>query len=133
LSDLNLIEFFQVITDGRKTSDPFSHEEALTYIKKLVEVPVEHILKTQTLAELLAIEKIYEEMIKPGIRRFQIYDYLIADCMRKIRSKRLSPAMKAISGNLNLSKLLTLLSLSPHTPDPLPHVDCKQNPVNAEG
>lgn len=87
LSDLNLIEFFQVITDGRKTPDPFSPDEAFTYIKMLVAVPEVHVLKTQTLAELLAIETIYEEMIRMGIRRFQIYDYLIADCMRENQVK----------------------------------------------
>jgi predicted nucleic acid-binding protein len=87
LSDMNLIEFFQVVTDIRKTPDPFSPEEAFTYIKKLVAVPGVHVLRTQTLVELLAIEAIYEEMIELGIRRFQIYDYLIADCMRKNKIK----------------------------------------------
>jgi len=67
LSDLNLIEFFQVVTDTRKTPDPFSPKEAFTYIKKLVAVPGVHVLRTQTLAELLAIEAICEEMIELGI------------------------------------------------------------------
>lgn len=87
LSDLNLIEFFQVVTDIRKTPDPFLPEEAFTYIKKLTSVPEVHVLRTQTLVELIAIKAIYEEMIELGIRRFQIYDYLIADCMRKNQVK----------------------------------------------
>jgi hypothetical protein len=67
---------------NKLTASPFS-----TYIKKLVAVPGVHVLRTQTLEELLAIEAICEEMIELGIRRFQIYDYLIADCMRKNQVK----------------------------------------------
>jgi predicted nucleic acid-binding protein len=112
LSDLNLIEFFQVVTDGRKTPEPFSPKEAFTYIKKLVAVPEVHVLRTQTLAELLAIEAICEEMIELGIRRFEIYDYLIADCMRKNKVKMI------ITGNQGDFKKFGFIEvINPFAPD----------------
>jgi len=92
ITDLNLIEFFQVITDGRKTISPYSTEDALAYIRKLVRIPGVQVLKTRPLSEIVANTDRYEELTKLKIHRFDIYDYLIADCMRANKIKTIYTA-----------------------------------------
>lgn len=45
-SDLCFLEFYQVITDGRKTPRPLSPEKALLYIQKLWNTPEIDVLET---------------------------------------------------------------------------------------
>ena len=82
ITDLNLIKLFQVITDGRKTNRPYSTEKALSQISKWVSIPTVKILKTSSFSDILADPDRYSELIKLNILRHDIYDYLIADCMR---------------------------------------------------
>ncbi|SDB49057.1 UDP-4-amino-4,6-dideoxy-N-acetyl-beta-L-altrosamine transaminase [Desulfonatronum thiosulfatophilum] len=83
VADINLVEFFQVVTDGRKTLHPFSTEQASEYIRKLVRIPQVNVLKTGSFHEILQDEDAHAEIRRLQIKRFAIYDYLIADCMRR--------------------------------------------------
>ena len=51
VADINLIEFFQVITDGRKTAEPYSPEKASEFIYRFTEIPSVHVLRSRTLQE----------------------------------------------------------------------------------
>ncbi len=47
-ADICLVEFFQVITDGRKTRNPLSPEQAVRYVKHLCDTPEIEVLETKT-------------------------------------------------------------------------------------
>ncbi|WP_052813155.1 aminotransferase class I/II-fold pyridoxal phosphate-dependent enzyme [Desulfonatronum thioautotrophicum] len=83
VADINLIEFFQVVTDGRKTPHPFSTEQASEYIRRLVRIPQVNVLKTGSFHDILQDDDAHAEVRRLQIKRFAIYDYLIADCMRR--------------------------------------------------
>jgi dTDP-4-amino-4,6-dideoxygalactose transaminase/predicted nucleic acid-binding protein len=83
VTDINLIEFFQVVTDGRKTLHPFSTVQASEYIRKLVNIPQVSVLKVRSFHEILQDHEAREEVLRLRIKRFALYDYLIADCMRQ--------------------------------------------------
>ena len=51
-ADVCIIEFFQVITDGRKTPKPFVPTEAILYIRKMLNTPDITILGTDKLNNL---------------------------------------------------------------------------------
>jgi dTDP-4-amino-4,6-dideoxygalactose transaminase/predicted nucleic acid-binding protein len=89
VADVNLIEFFQVVTDGRKTVHPFSTEQASEYIRKLVNIPQVSVLRVRSLHEILQDDEAHEEVRRLKIKRFAIYDYLIADCMRRHNVKEI--------------------------------------------
>ena len=82
VADINLIEFYQVITDGRKTAEPYSPEKASEFIYRLTDVPSVHVLRSRSLQEVLKDEISRQDIANLDITRFDIYDYLIADCMR---------------------------------------------------
>ncbi len=113
VADINLIEFFQVITDGRKTAHPFSSEKASEFIKKLVDIPDVSVLKTRTLHEILFEKDIRLEIEAFNIKRFDICDYLIADCMR------VNQVSTIITGNIkNFKKFNFIQVVNPfiHSP-----------------
>ncbi|MFN2343753.1 MAG: UDP-4-amino-4,6-dideoxy-N-acetyl-beta-L-altrosamine transaminase [Desulfonatronovibrio sp.] len=124
VADINLIEFFQVITDGRKTACPFSPEKASEFIKKFVDIPDVCVLKTRTLHEILFDHDLHEEIKAFNIKRFDIYDYLIADCMRA------NQVTTIITGNIKDFKKFDFIQAinpftTPRTPD---HGPWKSNP-----
>ena len=80
-ADVCIIEFFQVITDGRKTPKPFVPTEAILYIRKMLNTPDITILGTDKLNNLNNINQ--DEIIKYNITRYSIYDYLIATCLKQ--------------------------------------------------
>ncbi len=82
VTDINLVEFFQVVTDGRKTSQPFSPAQATEYINKLVRMPEAGVLKSRSMHEIVKDDRFNAEIKQLNICRFEIYDHLIADCMR---------------------------------------------------
>jgi len=89
VTDLNLIEIFQVITDGKKTSNPYSTQEALIYIHKLIKIPEVQILKTTPFYEVISNPDKQKELTSLNISKFGIYDYLIADRMRVNQVKKI--------------------------------------------
>lgn len=110
VADINLIEFFQVVTDGRKTLHPFSTEQASEYIRKLVNIPQVSVLKVRSFHEILQDDEAHEEVRRLKIKRFAIYDYLIADCMRQHNVKEI------ITGNArDFRKFLFLNVIDPFT------------------
>ncbi|PTN34143.1 UDP-4-amino-4,6-dideoxy-N-acetyl-beta-L-altrosamine transaminase [Desulfonatronum sp. SC1] len=83
VADISLIEFFQVVTDGRKFHHPLTTEQAAEYISKLVRIQHVGVLKIRSFHEILQDEDARAEVRRLQIKRFAIYDYLIADCMRR--------------------------------------------------
>lgn len=81
LADLSLVEFFQVITDGKKTPKPCSQEEASQYIKHYIGTPEIEVLKVNIL-DVLKNPKLTDNLKSYNVTRYGIYDYLIASCMR---------------------------------------------------
>ena len=81
LADLSLIEFFQVITDSKKTPKPCSPKEASQYIKQLINTPEIEVLKLIIL-DILNNPELTDDLKRYDITRYGIYDYLIASCMR---------------------------------------------------
>ena len=81
LADFSLIEFFQVITDGKKTPKPCSPEEASQYIKHFINTPEIEVLELKIL-NILNNPKLTDDLKRYDITRYGIYDYLIASCMR---------------------------------------------------
>ena len=81
-SDLCFLEFFQVITNGRKTPDPLTPEQAVLYIQKLWDTPEIDVLEVDILG---AFEETGHQhpITKFHVARFEIYDYLIAECLRR--------------------------------------------------
>ena len=51
-ADVCIMEFFQVITDGKKTTKPFAPAEAILYIRKMLNTPDITILGTDKLNNL---------------------------------------------------------------------------------
>jgi len=87
-SDLCLLEFYQVITDGRKTHMPLSPEEAFTYIQKLSSTPEIDILEADILGAFEEKEH-QNNLFKYNVTRFDIYDYLIAACLKKNQIRKI--------------------------------------------
>jgi UDP-4-amino-4,6-dideoxy-N-acetyl-beta-L-altrosamine transaminase len=83
VADINLIEFFQVVTDGKKFHHPLTTEQAAEYISKLVRIQHVSVLKIRSFHEILQDDEARDEVLRLRIERFAIYDYLIADCMRQ--------------------------------------------------
>ena len=81
LPDLGLIEFFQVITDAKKTPKPCSIEEAVQYIKHFLRTPEMAIVQVNT-PKILSNPKLVDQLKQYKIASYGIYDYLIASCMR---------------------------------------------------
>ena len=80
--DLCFLEFYQVITDGRKTPNPLLPQDALTYVKKLWNTPEIDVLEVDILTAFLEEEN-REELVRYNITKYDIYDYLIALCLKK--------------------------------------------------
>lgn len=88
-SDLCFLEFYQVITDGRKTPNPLPPQDALLYIEKLWNTPEIDVLEADILAAFLE-EEYQENLIRYNITKFDIYDYLIAACLKKNLIKKIA-------------------------------------------
>ena len=87
-SDLCFLEFYQVITDGRKTPRPLSPEKALSYIQKLWSTPEIDVLEANILGAFE--EKQHQNnLVRYNITRFDIYDYLIAACLKKNQIRKI--------------------------------------------
>jgi UDP-4-amino-4,6-dideoxy-N-acetyl-beta-L-altrosamine transaminase len=88
-SDLCILEFYQVITDGRKTPNPLPPQDALLYVEKLWNTPEIDVFEADILAAFLE-EEHQENLIRYNITKFDIYDYLIAVCLKKNRIKKIA-------------------------------------------
>ena len=55
-SDLCLLEFYQVITDGRKTPNPLPPQDALLYVEKLWNTPEIEVFEADILAAFVEEE-----------------------------------------------------------------------------
>jgi len=82
LTDLNLIEFYQVVTDGRKTKNPFEPAVALDYILKLIQVSNIQVIQASSFGNIICDSRSVKDISRYAVKRYQIYDYLIAECMR---------------------------------------------------
>ena len=87
-ADICFLEFYQVITDGRKTPRPLSPEETLLYIQKLWNTPEIHVLETD-IFDLFEGKSHQDNLVKHNVTRFDIYDYLIAACLKKNHIKEI--------------------------------------------
>ena len=87
-ADICFLEFYQVITDGRKTPVPCSPEEALLYIQKLWNTPEIDVLEADILGAFEEKEH-QNNLVKYNITRFDIYDYLIAVCLKKNQIRKI--------------------------------------------
>ena len=87
-SDLCLLEFYQVITDGRKTPRPLSPEKALLYIQKLWSTPEIDVLEADILGAFEEKEH-QNNLDRYNVTRFDIYDYLIAACLKKNQIRKI--------------------------------------------
>ena len=87
-SDLCFLEFYQVITDGRKTPRPLSPEKALLYIQKLWSTPEIDVLEADILGAFEEKEH-QNNLVGYNITRFDIYDYLIAACLKKNQIRKI--------------------------------------------
>ncbi len=78
VSELNLYEFYSVITDTRKVERSLSPKEAAEIIKRMI--------KSETIKVLYcdkrAIEQLSELSVEHSIKRYHIYDLVIASVMR---------------------------------------------------
>jgi predicted nucleic acid-binding protein len=79
--DLCFLEFYQVITDGRKTPNPLPPQDALTYIKKLWNTPEIDVFEVDIPTTFLE-QKNQEELVRYNVIKYDIYDYLIALCLK---------------------------------------------------
>ncbi|MCX6310002.1 MAG: type II toxin-antitoxin system VapC family toxin, partial [Bacteroidia bacterium] len=112
VSDLNLTEFFQVITDGRKTKNPFEPKATLDYIQKLIHVRSVQVIHASSLLNIVNNQNRIDEIRRYNIKRYQIYDYLIADCMRTHRVRTI------ITGNdRDFRKFEFLEAINPFPPN----------------
>ena len=87
-SDLCFLEFYQVITDGRKTPRPLSPEKALLYIQKLWSTPEIDVLEADIL-DAFEEKEHQNNLVGYNITRFDIYDYLIAACLKKNQIRKI--------------------------------------------
>jgi perosamine synthetase len=87
-SDLCFLEFYQVITDGRKTPRPLSPEKALLYIQKLWSTPEIDVLEADILGAFEEKEH-QNNLVRYNVTRFAIYDYLIAACLKKNKIRKI--------------------------------------------
>ena len=87
-ADICFLEFYQVITDGRKTPRPLSPEKALLYIQKLWSTPEIDVLEADMLGAFEEKEH-QNNLVEYNITRFDIYDYLIAACLKKNQIRKI--------------------------------------------
>jgi len=87
-SDLCFLEFYQVITDGRKTPMPLSPGKALLYIQKLWSTPEIDVLEADILGAFEEKEH-QNNLDRYNVTRFDIYDYLIAACLKKNQIRKI--------------------------------------------
>lgn len=77
LHEIVLTEFFSIITDSRKMESPWSTSQAKNYIKVLLDSVYElHFLDTGI------ISRACKDIARYNIKRYNIYDYLIAYSMK---------------------------------------------------
>jgi predicted nucleic acid-binding protein len=77
LHEIILTEFFSIITDSRKMESPWSTSQARDYIKDLLESVHElHFLDNEIISMACKYIKKYD------IKRYEIYDYLLAYSMK---------------------------------------------------
>ena len=77
LHEIVLTEFFSIITDSRRMESPWSTEQARNYIIDLLEsVHQLHFLNNEIISAACKYIKKYD------IKRYDIYDYLIAYSMK---------------------------------------------------
>lgn len=88
LPDIALIEFFQVITDGKKVPKACTTEEAVQYIRHFLMTPEIEILQVN-IPKILSSSRLTGELKRYGVVRYAIYDYLIACCMRDFDVKQI--------------------------------------------
>ncbi|RJP85534.1 MAG: UDP-4-amino-4,6-dideoxy-N-acetyl-beta-L-altrosamine transaminase [Desulfobacteraceae bacterium] len=81
-ADICLVEFYQVITDGRKTRNPLSPEQAVVFIQKLCDAPEIEVLET-SLTDVFNEKVSQNHIITYQITKFDIYDLLIALCLKE--------------------------------------------------
>lgn len=87
-SHLCFLEFYQVVTDGRKTPRPLSPEKALLYIQKLWSTPEIDVLEADMLGAFEEKEH-QNNLVGYNVTRFDIYDYLIAACLKKNQIRKI--------------------------------------------
>lgn len=87
-SDLCFLEFYQVITDGRKTPRPLSPEKAFLYIQKLWSTPEIDVLEADILGAFEEKEH-QNNLVRYNVTKFGIYDYLIAACLKKNQIRKI--------------------------------------------
>ncbi|HLP46532.1 MAG TPA: type II toxin-antitoxin system VapC family toxin [Candidatus Kapabacteria bacterium] len=76
INEIVLTEFFSIITDSRKMAFPWSTAQAKHYIKILLEAVQElHFINIEIINDALI-------SIKQDIKRYRIYDHLIAHSMK---------------------------------------------------
>lgn len=80
--DLCLLEFYQVITDGRKTPNPLSPQKAIIYIDKMWNTPEIDVLNAHIL-DTLSEQEHQGNLIRYNITKYNLYDYLIAACLKR--------------------------------------------------
>ncbi|MBW1697348.1 MAG: UDP-4-amino-4,6-dideoxy-N-acetyl-beta-L-altrosamine transaminase [Deltaproteobacteria bacterium] len=85
--DLCFLEFYQVITDGRKTPKPLSPQDALRYVKKMWDTPEIDVLEVDILRTFLEHQ---EDLVRYNITKFGVYDYLIAACLKRERIEKIA-------------------------------------------
>ncbi len=84
LHEIVLTEFFSIITDSRKMKSPWGNQKAIQYIDKLKEATQEfHFLNSDIF--LMAMDNIKKYKIK----RYNIYDHLLAFSMRYYGVKKI--------------------------------------------
>jgi predicted nucleic acid-binding protein len=84
ISEIFLTEFFSIITDSRKMAFPWSTAQVKHYIKILLDAVQElHFLNIEIITEAFKSIKQFE------IKRYGIYDHLIAHSMKFYGVRRL--------------------------------------------
>ena len=90
LNEIVLAEFFAIMTDSRKMKFPWSTAQTKDYIKDLIESVKEvHFLNAEIIAMACKYINTYD------IKRYNIYDYLIAYSMRYFRVKKIMTLNKS--------------------------------------
>ena len=130
-SDICFLEFYQVITDSRKIPVPCSPEEALLYIQKLWNTPEIDFLEADILGTFEEKEH-QNNLVKYNITRFDIYDYLIAACLKKNQIRKIItfnskdfkkyPWLTVVDPRKRYVSRSSALAAMPSAPCPLPSV-----------
>ena len=74
ISEISLIEFYQVSTDKKKLLESFTENEASGIIKSIKTDPHFEVLPIDT----YCIDKAFSLVGKYGVKKYEIYDLLIA-------------------------------------------------------